>query len=391
MYLCIFRMPGIALAGLLLASAACAQAQPATCTPSTPAEFDRCLEHQAKALLAKGFPGFSFGVVRDDTLVYTRSFGVADRETGVAATSHTLYQIGSVTKMFTGLLFARMVEAGVVSLGDPIARFLPEEVSVPTDSAGAVITLQHIATHTAGLPRYPPTLDRIDGDPMVGFSRDALYEGLSQSELIHPVGTTWSYSNFGYGLLAHVLERAGDASFEALLRRYVLTTPALQGITLNPSEEQHRRVATPYRDDDPDVATQPWDMGTLSGAGALFASVDDLAAFIVLLMQSEHRRGHLDTRDALRLMQTPFYRFRSADYTSWGYGFGTFVVENWQGSGERVVWHGGDLDGYAAALLVAPEAGIGVVFLTNSSIGPVLSESGLNEWLVPAALQAFAK
>lgn len=385
----LLRTPGILLVVLMLASTACARAQPSECIPNTPAEFDRCLERHAQALLAEGFPSFSFGVVREDTLVYVRSFGVADRETGAKATSRTLYQIGSVTKMFTGLLFARMVETGAVRLSDPIASYLPEGVTIPTDSAGAVITLQHVATHTAGLPRYPPNLDRTDGDPMVGFSEEELYEGLAQSELVHPIGTTWSYSNFGYGLLAHVMARAGGASFEELLRRYVLTPPALHGITLDPSEEQRRRMATPYRDDDPEVATQPWDMGTLSGAGALFASVEDLGAFMVLLMQSSSRRGDPDMRDALRLMQTPFYRFRNGDYTSWGYGFGTFIVEDWQGSGERVIWHGGDLDGYAAAVLAAPAAGVGVVYLTNSSIGPVLSESGLNEWLLPAAIYAF--
>ena len=389
LFLAARRLPGIMiLVVLMLALPACSRAQSPSCEPTTADEFDACLENAVERLISRGFPSFSVGVVRGDSLIYARSFGVADRETGAKATPRTLYQIGSVTKMFTGLLFARMVETGAVRFSDPIARYLPEGTMIPTDSVGAVITLQHVATHTAGLPRYPPNLDRVDGDPMYGFNEEELYRGLSQSELVHRIGTTWSYSNFGYGLLAHLMERAGGASFEELLRRYVLTTTALQGITLDVNSHQSR-VATPYRDEDPEVATDPWDMGTLSGAGALFGSVEALGAFLSLLMESASRKGDPEMRDALRLMQTPFYRFRNAEYITWGYGLGTFVVEDWQGSGERVVWHGGDLDGYAAALLAAPAAGIGVVYLTNTSIGPVLSASGLNEWLLPAAIRSF--
>lgn len=378
------------LAGLAAVPVPDAMAQGLVCEPTDPEEFDACVEQHTTALIEAGFPGFSVGVVHGDSIVYERSFGVADRESGRTASSTTVYQIGSVTKSFTGLLFARLIEARLVGLGDPIARYLPEGTAVPTDSAGAVITLQHLATHTSGLPRYPANLERQDGDPMLGgFTEMELLEGLSSSELLFPIGTRISYSNFGYGLLAHLLERATGESYEQLLRRHVLVTPALQTVSLEPRARSSVHLATPYRDDDPTVPTRPWEMGTLSGAGGLFASVEALADFLTLLMESAGRAGDPEMRDALRLMQTPFYRYRSPDWVNWGYGLGCFVIEDWEGTGERVIHHGGDLDGYAAAYFAAPRSGIGVVYLTNSSMGPVLAESNFTNWLMRAALTVY--
>lgn len=373
---------------VLAAPPGCAARQTA-CVASTIDTFDRCLESKISGLIEAGFPGFAVVVFTDKGLVHERYFGVADRSTGRVPTSETLFQIGSVTKMFTGLLFARMVGEGLVEAGDPIADYLPDGVVVPSDSSDSVITLLHLATHTSGLPRYPANLDRVDGDPMTGYSVEELYAGLSAAELVHPVGSNWLYSNFGYGLLGHLLERAAGESLEALLRRFVLVTPGLNEITFEPGPFAVNRLATPYRDENTRVATSPWDMGTLSGAGAIFASPRSLAKFGGLLLGEGGNTRDESMAAAIRYSRAPYHRFRSPGNSNRAYGIGQFIVDDWQGAGFTAYWHGGDLDGYAASLLVAPSEGIGVLFLTNSSIGPALAQSGLNGWLLPSAVEAF--
>lgn len=330
------------------------------------------------------FPSFSVGVVHGDSLVYARAFGVADRSTGAPATPRTLYQIGSVTKMFTGLLFALMVEDGTVSLDDRLADFLPAGTRIAAGGAGADITLRHLATHTSGLPRFPPNLDRVDGDPILGFSEEDLYEGLAISELVFPIGQGREYSNFGYGVLAHALSEAAGEPYEALLRRYVLTPLGMDdtGVTLDP--DQRRRLATPYRDDDPTVATQPWDMGAMSGAGALYTSVTDIARFIAFQTAPVPDALGPNTARALQLARTPFYEY--PDQPGVGYGLGTFVVD-WTERGAALFLHNGDIDGYAAHVRFSPELRTGVIVLTNSGmgrhVGPLANE------LMKAALDAL--
>ena len=382
-----WRALSVALALLVLATAA--HAQPYDCATTSPPAFERCAESYARQLIRDhGFPSFSLGVVRGDSVVYARSFGVADRETGAPAGPATLYQLGSVTKMFTGLLFALMVEDGTVRLGDRLADHLPDGVRVPTDADSSFVTLQHLATHSSGLPRFPPNLDRVDGDPILGFTEAELYAGLEASELVFPVGNGREYSNFGYGVLAHALERAAGEPYDALLRRYVLGPLGMDDTGLALTDAQRARLATAYRDDDPTVATEPWDMGAMSGAGGLFSTVEDLARFVAFQTSGADGLGGgalgPHTADALRLVRTPFYRY--AQQTEVAYGFGHVVVD-WAERDALLVLHNGDVDGYAAQVRFSPDLGVGVIVLTNSGMGQHVGP--LANGLMKAALDAY--
>src|SRR5262249_5694080 len=156
-------------------------------------------------------------IVRQQDLVYAKSFGLADRRNFQAATVHTLYRIGSITKVFTTTLLAMLRDRGAVRLDDPVANYLPSEVKLPTDPRGApAITLRHLATHSSGLPSLPPNLVPKGEDPYGGYSVDALYAGLAQIRLVVPIGAGENYSNLGMGLLGHALERAAGMPYEEM-------------------------------------------------------------------------------------------------------------------------------------------------------------------------------
>ncbi len=330
---------------------------------------------------ANGYPGMSIGIVQNNSLAYAKGFGVADRETGRPATPDTLYQIGSVTKMFTGLLAAILHDRGVINLDSTVQTHFPKLKLSPNkkgDSVGAV-TLRQLATHTSGLPRYPENLDRVDGEPILGFSEQALHEGLARSKLEFAPGTQWAYSNFGYGVLGEAMKRAANKSYDELLKEYIFKPLAMKhsGVALN--DAQRRLLATPYRDDNPKIKTKPWDMGTMAPAGNIFSSIIELARFMVLEMGLT---GTDLQKRALTATHSPAWWFNAEK--SNGYGLGCFIVES-KSMKELLIWHGGDVDGYAATFMFAPRKKVGIILLTNSGIGQPIGPLG--NWLMEEALK----
>jgi serine-type D-Ala-D-Ala carboxypeptidase/endopeptidase len=134
----------------------------------------------------------------------------------------TVFEIGSMTKVFTSLLLADMVRRGEVALADPVAKYLPAEVKVP-ERGGAKITLQHLAMQTSALPRLPSNLNPKDANnPYADYTVQQLYEFLSSAELTRDIGSRYEYSNLGAGLLGHALARRAGTDYETLVRKSIL-------------------------------------------------------------------------------------------------------------------------------------------------------------------------
>lgn len=136
--------------------------------------------------------------------------------------AESVFEIGSITKTFTGVLLADMVMRGEVSLRDPVSRYLPAHVRMPS-WRGHEITLLDLATHRSGLPRMPDNGDPCNpGDGFAGYGVEDLYEFLSDHQLRHAPGEEAEYSNVGFGLLGHLLERASGQSYEDMVAERIL-------------------------------------------------------------------------------------------------------------------------------------------------------------------------
>lgn len=159
------------------------------------------------------------------------AYGETVLGSGKAPDEDTVYEIGSITKVFTALLLADAVERGAVSLDDPVQKYLPAGVILPVK--GAPITLAHLASHTSGLPRLPPNLKPADdANPYADYSVDDLYASLRALRLESAPGR-YEYSNYGAGLLGHVLAlQAGRPYEELLVERYALTPDFVLEVTL---------------------------------------------------------------------------------------------------------------------------------------------------------------
>jgi CubicO group peptidase (beta-lactamase class C family) len=266
--------------------------------------------------------------------------------------AQTLYEIGSITKVFTGILLAGAVLRGEVDLEDPVNRFLPAEAQIP-DHASGPVRLWHLTTHTSGLPRMPGNFKPANAaDPYVDYSEANLFAGLPKLKLLGPPGEKYVYSNLGGGLLGVVLARATGQPYGNLLRKRILDPLGLRDTRISLDEGQRARLAPPY-DADRSPANE-WHFDVLAPAGALRSTADDLLRFARAVLDPPKS----ELGDALRKSHEEL--FVSAD-GKFHVAFGWHKFPN--GS---VISHDGRTLGYAASLTLDLEHNEALVFLTNS-------------------------
>ena len=268
----------------------------------------------------------------------------------------TLFEIGSVSKIFTALLLADMVDKGEVGLNDPISRFLPSTVETPTFD-GQPITLFHLATYTSGLPRNDNSHNPADRrNPYGDYSVTQLYDFLAAYTLPYLPGTAAAYSNLGFGLLGHVLGLKTRLSFNELIKERIGLPLNMPDTTTMLSVEQNGRLAQPHN-----VVCEPvpaWTLPTLAGAGALRSTVADMLQFVggsLGLVRSSLTRTMEHMVQTLYLTGEPEGKKRPL-----GWGIETkhrphvFVAD-------------GGTGGSRAFIGLVPEKKIGVVVLSNAA------------------------
>jgi serine-type D-Ala-D-Ala carboxypeptidase/endopeptidase len=265
----------------------------------------------------------------------------------------TIFEIGSITKVFTGVLLAEMARRGVVSLDDPVAEHLPPEVTVPA-RGGRQITLEELSSQNSGLPRLPGNLRPADPlNPYADYTVSQMYDFLAGYELPRAPGAQFEYSNLGVGLLGHALALSAGMSYEALLRERILDPLGMEdtGIALSPTARA--RVAAPHEAGGDTVPL--WDLPTLAGAGALRSTTDDMLKFAEAAL-----RGSGPVPDAIREAM----RSRApAGGPTVSIGLGWIRLAT---GGDTIVWHNGGTGGSRSFVGVVPATGTAVVLLTNS-------------------------
>jgi len=189
------------------------------------------VERQVAELLARHarrHVGVAVGVLRGEQ-TWVMGSGTQRRGKPAPPAANTIFEIGSVTKVFTATLLATLVEEGVLALGDPAQEHLPPGVELPV--RGRPITLADLATHTAGLPRMPHGFFlrsvRHRHNPYGWLTVDHLYAGLPSTRLRREPGGRPRYSNLGYGLLGHALATCAGRGYEQLVRERISRPLAL--------------------------------------------------------------------------------------------------------------------------------------------------------------------
>jgi CubicO group peptidase (beta-lactamase class C family) len=301
-------------------------------------------------------PGLALAVVADGRIVAARGFGVADLATGAPVTPDTRFLAGSISKAFTAVALLQLVEEGQVELDRPVANYLPW---FKVRSPGGAITLHHLLTHTAGLPR-----DRSDL-PSSPYTAVALRD----RELLLGPGEHYAYSNIGYQLLSLVVEEVEGRLFAEAVRARILQPLGLNATLPAVTQESRLVAATGYQylfDDRPPVPGTPlvpvaWSEYT-AGDANIVTTAPDLARFLVALLS----QGDVPGR---RLMQpASFSRLvqRTVRASDLGpdlfYGYGV-ILGNLES--DPVLWHSGGMPGFRAMMIGDLDERVGIVLLMN--------------------------
>lgn len=193
-----------------------------------------------------------------------------------------MFEIGSVTKTFTATLLADMVKRGQVSLDDPISKYLPDTVVVPS-RGGKTITLLDLATHRSGLPRMPGNFKPADaGNPCADYTVEKMYEFLSSYSLPRDIGEKHEYSNFAAGLLGNILARKAGKTYEALLVERIFRPLEMKSTAISFSGDMLARLAVGHSASL--VPVKNWDLDALAGAGAIRSTVNDMLKYVAAYM-----------------------------------------------------------------------------------------------------------
>jgi serine-type D-Ala-D-Ala carboxypeptidase/endopeptidase len=295
-------------------------------------------------------PSLAWAVVRDGDVTGGGFGGAGPR---------TVFQVGSVTKVFTALLLADMAARDEVRLSDPAAHYLPG-----ARNAASPVTLADLATHTSGLPRLPGGLfwsalirprDPYARYPVSWFRRAARRALRTGSG-----GSPYAYSNFGYGLLGYLLGRAAGSTYETLVTTRVCGPLGLADTTFGVPGPSRATKAQGHQHGRP---VPDWRMGALAGAGALYSTAADLARLLqACLAASDDPASGGPLASAIRASLTPRQPIPGGE-------IGLAWHQTRRGD-HRIIWHNGMTGGFSAMVAFDPDRRLGVAALANSACRP---------------------
>lgn len=312
-------------------------------------------------------PALAVGIVERGKVTFTGGFGVLDRNTKQPVTQETIFQIGSQSKVLTSIIALELINDGKLHFSDRLVDLLPDVFPKERIADFKKLTIQHLLLHRSGLPDYPFNVSRIDGDAFLGgYSEEMLLSALKKVSLEFLPNEKFSYANFNYAVLGYILSKVTEKNYAQLVKHYLITKYGLSDTFVNlVDKKKNLKMAIPYRKDDRQVETQPWDMGFLTPHGGVFSNIQDLTN--LMEQQIEAYLEFYDNGAASPLVSTQI-KNRIEKYGD-GLSYGLAMFEESPELGrftDSVLWHGGDLDGFACEYLFSPEKGVGVVILTSS-------------------------
>ncbi|MDZ4703974.1 MAG: serine hydrolase [Saprospiraceae bacterium] len=299
-------------------------------------------------------PSIVVGIIDKDGPQYY-VFGIKT-DGGEPVNEHTIYEIGSISKTFTGLLLADMVVRKQLKLDDPAQKHLPVSVTLPVQN-DKQITLGHLSDHTSALPRLPGNMEPADpANPYADYTVEQLYAFLKSCTLTRDIGSAYEYSNLAQGLLGHILALKAGKSYEALVVERIALPLGMENTKITFDDRMKKNLAIGHSDGAP-VAN--WNLPTLAGAGAIRSSLHDMLRFVAANAGLQKSKLY----KAMKLSHQPRHD---------KVGGGTRVGLGWhisKGAEGDVVWHNGGTGGYRTFAGFVNATGKGVVVLTNSTKG----------------------
>lgn len=269
--------------------------------------------------------------------------------------SNTLYEVGSVTKTFTGIVLAHAINEGKISAEDDIRKYLPDSYK-NLEYKGSPIRIKHLSNHTSRLPRVPENLDKQPGfseqDPYKNYGKEMVFDFLKTIKLDTTPGVVNDYSNLGVAVLGLILEDLYKQPLDVLVSRYVTTPTKMTHTTFAVADGDKTNMATGYYETDGSVA-MGWSLGAFKAAGGIKSDMSDMLNYLAANMN--------EANADIALSHQP--TFKDANMS---------VGLNWMLSVTRekqlLVWHNGGTAGFSSFCGYLKDKKVGVVVLNNSGV-----------------------
>ncbi len=300
-------------------------------------------------------PGAAVIIVVDGKAVLRKGYGLADVESVAKNTPEKIFRIGSVAKQFTAVAILQLVQQGKVRLDDPVTKYVAD-----LDTRDKTITIEHLLSHTSGIPSYTAVPGFMDGETRKLSPRE-LVALVDEQPLDFEPGSRFKYSNTGYVLLGMVIETASGQAYADYMLEHVFKPAGMTRTRYGPNDIADEEHARGYEaSQDGYKPARPLDMSQPFSAGAIESTVDDLWRWTRSLGE-----GKLVDPKLLERAWTPYAVTEGKSE----YGYGWEITRDRDAQSERWIRHGGGINGYMSAVLWIPERKVFVAVLSNAMGG----------------------
>lgn len=334
----------------------------------------------------RNIPGITVGLIYDQELVYSKSFGFADLEKKVPLEPGMPFRIASISKTFTATAIVQLRDAGKLRLDDPVKDYLPWFDISQRFPDYPPITIRQLLTHSSGLPReadFPywtdhnfPTLEQIK-------------ETLSKQETIYPPGTKLKYSNLGLSLAGEIVAVVSGQSWEDYIRTHIFEPLGMLESSVIPDASYQQLLVTAYshRQEGATHRIENYtDTKGIAPAASIASTVGDLASYVSLQFRED------DNSPEAILMGSSLQDMHRVQFlnSSWSSGY-ALGWSAWRRNGKTVNGHAGWIGGNRTQIMFIPEDKVGVIVLTNSDDGePSFLARHILDHIGPLLVETFA-
>lgn len=328
--------------------------------------FDAFVE---KELQSWKVPGAAIAIIKDDKILLAKGYGFADVKAKRPVTTKTVFPIASITKSFTVSTLAVLVKQGKLDWDTPTREYLPD-FRLYDDVLTARVTPRDMVTHRTGLPRHDAAWYN---SPL---SRDELYNRLRYLEPSKDIRTTYQYNNFMYMTAGYMAGKLSGTSWEEAVTQHILTPLGMKSTSFTITDlKKMPDYALPYEKDDDEnvheINFQPLD--AMGPTGSMNSNLDDMIGYIRMhLNEGKHGGSQILLSSDVQQMQSPYtviqgpLRWPEVGHSQYGMAF---VISTYRGN--KVVSHGGNMDGFSLFVSMMPSKKIGMIILTNLDGNPL--------------------
>ncbi len=298
--------------------------------------------------------GLSIGILKDGKTSFY-NYGETKMGDGKTPSSKNLYEIGSITKTFTGLLLAKAVIEKKISLNDPVNKYLPKDIPV-IKFGNDTLKIIHLSNHTSGLPPLPDNLDlnNNSANPYKNYDAAKLYTFLKTAKLAQKPGAKFEYCNLGVGLLGTILEKVNKIPFEKMVTNFICAKAGMNATKQLLTKKDSALFMQGY--DGNILAQGQWDFKALGAAGCLRSNAEDMLKYAAINLSSKDEV----LQQAIELAHTLTFNQDGEKI-----GLNWFIREWGWGN---VLFHNGGTGGYRSFLAINLKTANAVIILSNTAV-----------------------